>query len=468
MAEKKSKSKELKEKLFLKNEHAINRLKESEVKRIDKFSEGYKRFLNESKTERESVRTALAILKNAGFEEMDYDKKYKPGDKVYTINREKAIVFSIIGEEGLSNGARLAIAHVDSPRLDLKPNPLYETDSIAFFKTHYYGGIKKYQWMAIPLSLHGQVITASGETITVNIGEDKNDPQFCVTDLLPHLAKDQMEKPMRKIFTGEDLNILIGSRPFKSDETSEAVKLNILNILNEKYNIVEEDFLSAELEAVPAFSAVDIGFDRSMVGAYGQDDRVCAYAALMATVDTKPPKNTCITVLIDKEEIGSDGNTGMKSEFVKHFIEDLAEKENLCARHVLAKSKCLSADVNAAFDPNYSSAYEKNNSSHINHGAVITKYTGSGGKSGTSDASAEFMASIRKLLNDHKIIWQIGELGKVDGGGGGTIAKFVANLNLDVVDLGVPVLSMHAPFEVISKIDLYMTYKTIKTFYEKY
>lgn len=467
MSDKKIKSENLSEKLCMKHEHGANRLKESELKKVDKFANGYKKFLDESKTERESVKACLELLKDAGFREFSYEEKYSAGDKIYKINRDKSIIFAIIGKDGLSRGANFAIAHVDSPRLDLKPNPLYESDSIAFFKTHYYGGIKKYQWMATPLSLHGKVITMSRKSIDVNIGEDDGDPQFCVTDLLPHLASEQMEKPMKKAFTGEDLNILVGSRPFKSSKEAESVKLNVLRILNEKYGMIEEDFLSAELEAVPAFKAVDIGFDKSMVGAYGQDDRVCAYAAIMATIDAKVPERTCVTVLTDKEEIGSDGNTGMKSEFFKHFMADLADKEDLHVRHVLDKSRCLSADVNAAFDPNYSSAYEKNNCSHINHGAVITKYTGSGGKSGTSDASAEFMSSIRKLLNENDILWQIGELGKVDGGGGGTIAKFVANLNVDVVDLGVPVLSMHAPFEVVSKIDLFMTYQTIKVFYEK-
>lgn len=399
--------------------------------------------------------------------QFDPDKRYSAGDRIYTINRNKNILLAVIGTEGCKNGVRLAIAHIDSPRLDLKPNPLYEANDLALFKTHYYGGIKKYQWAAIPLALHGTVVLKNGEAIRVCLGEKAGDPCFCVTDLLPHLAQEQMTKTMAKSFTGEDLNVLVGSRPFKDDKEAELVKLNIMRLLNENYGITEADFLSAELELVPAFSARDVGFDRSMIGGYGHDDRVCAYPALMAALHCKAPKNTVVTVLVDKEETGSDGNTGMQSDFMKYFIFDLAKSEGQEGYRVLSKSRCLSADVNAAFDPTYASVFEANNASYINKGVVITKYTGHGGKYGTSDASAEFMAQIRQMLDKEKILWQTGELGKVDLGGGGTIAKYVANLNVDVVDLGVPVLSMHAPFEVVSKTDVYMAYKAFFVFFNE-
>ena len=375
-------------------------------------------------------------------------------------------MLAVIGTDGCKDGVRLAIAHIDSPRLDLKPNPLYEANDLALFKTHYYGGIKKYQWTAVPLALHGTVVLKNGEKISVCVGEKDDEPCFCVTDLLPHLAQEQNAKTMAKGFTGEDLNVLIGSRPFKDDKESELVKLNIMNLLHEQYKITEADFLSAELELVPAYKARDIGFDRSMVGGYGHDDRICAYPALMAAIGCKTPRQTSITVLVDKEETGSDGNTGMQSDYMKYFIFDLAKSEGLEGYWVLSKSKCLSADVNAAFDPTYASVYEANNSCYLNNGVVITKYTGHGGKYDTSDASAEFMAEIRLLLDKENILWQTGELGKVDQGGGGTIAKYVANLNVDVIDLGVPVLSMHSPFEVASKVDLYMAYRAFTSFFE--
>lgn len=456
----------LKEKLFMDKRNGALKISDEKIFEADKFSEGYKNFLNEAKTEREAVFFAEKLAIDKGFKPFDSSKKYNPGDKVYFVNRNKSIVFAIIGKNGTKDGVKMAVAHIDSPRLDLKPNPLYEDNNLALFKTHYYGGIKKYQWTAIPLSLHGIIVKKNGEKINIKIGEDLNDPHFCVTDLLPHLAKDQMSKTMLKGISGEDLNILIGSRPFRSDKGSELVKLNIMKILNEKYGIIESDFLSAELEMVPSFKAVDIGFDRSMIGSYGHDDRVCAYPTLMAILDCNiVPESTVISILTDKEEIGSDGNTGMKSSYFKYFIADLAEADGEKIGHILSKSKCLSADVNAAFDPIYASVFDSYNSCYINSGVVITKYTGSGGKAGTSDASAEFMHEVRSILEKEQILWQTGELGKVDAGGGGTIAKYVANLNVDVVDLGVPVLSMHAPFEVISKIDLKMAYDAIKAFF---
>ena len=455
----------LKEKLLIKNESGAKTLDRSEIEKADEFCIGYMNFLDNAKTEREAVDCAVTAAKARGFTKYDPSAVYVPGDRVYVNNRNKAVMFAVIGNTGTKNGVRLGIAHIDSPRLDLKPNPLYESSNLALFKTHYYGGIKKYQWPTVPLALHGVVALKDGKVIDVYVGDDENDPCFVVTDLLPHLAVDQISKTMTKAFTGEDLNVLIGSRPFRRDNESESVKLNIMNLLYEKYGFTEADFVSAELTMVPAGKARHVGFDRSMIGAYGHDDKVCAYPAIMAAFDTKIPESTVITVLTDREEIGSDGATGMKSTYMADFIADLARADGMELRHVMAKSTCLSADVNAAFDPNYASAFESNNSSYINNGAVITKYTGSGGKYSTSDATAEFMAKIRRILDDNNVLWQTGELGKVDGGGGGTIAKFVANLNADVVDLGVPVLSMHAPFEIVSKIDVYETYRALLAFY---
>lgn len=466
MSEEKSQAAKLKEELFLDRKNGISTLGADEIASADAFCTGYKEFLNCAKTEREAVVTAEQIARKAGFTAFDCDKQYQPGDRVYTVNRGKNIMLAVIGTDGCKDGVRLAIAHIDSPRLDLKPNPLYEANDLALFKTHYYGGIKKYQWTAVPLALHGTVVLKNGEKISVCVGEKEDEPCFCVTDLLPHLAQEQNAKTMAKGFTGEDLNVLIGSRPFKDDKESELVKLNIMKLLHEQYKITEADFLSAELELVPVYKARDIGFDRSMVGGYGHDDRICAYPALMAAIGCKTPRQTSITVLVDKEETGSDGNTGMQSDYMKYFIFDLAKNEGLEGYRVLSKSKCLSADVNAAFDPTYASVYEANNSCYVNNGVVITKYTGHGGKYDTSDASAEFMAEIRLLLDKENILWQTGELGKVDQGGGGTIAKYVANLNVDVIDLGVPVLSMHSPFEVASKVDLYMAYRAFTSFFE--
>ncbi|MGN0499035.1 MAG: aminopeptidase [Acutalibacteraceae bacterium] len=469
MAKSKEKSEAalLKEKLFRDTKKGAGSLSDKEIAAADKFCKKYMKFLDEAKIEREAVNVSKELAEKAGFTEYISGKKYNPGDKVYLTNRGKNIILAVIGKKGCSEGVRLSIAHIDSPRLDLKPNPLYEANDLALFKTHYYGGIKKYQWTAIPLALHGMIVLKSGKKIAVKIGEKDDEPCFCVTDLLPHLAREQMKKPGVEMFTGEDLNVLIGSRPFKDDSESELVKLNIMNLLFNEYGITEDDFLSADLEVVPAQKAREIGFDRSMIGAYGHDDRVCAYPALMAALDCENPEKTAVTMLVDREEIGSEGNTGMKSDFMKYFIFDMAKSEGLDEYKVISQSTCLSADVNAAFDPNYPSVFETNNSSYINKGVVITKYTGSGGKYDTSDASAEFMAEVRALLDGEIVLWQTGELGKVDAGGGGTIAKFVANLNVDVVDLGVPVLSMHAPFEVVSKIDVYMAYRAFLSFFNK-
>lgn len=462
-----NKLQELKDGLFYEPKHAMEIIDGETVKQADEFCEGYKSYLDEAKIERESVEFFVREAEKRGYTEFDNRKKYSAGDKVYYNNRGKSLILCVIGKKSVGEGVKISAAHIDSPRLDLKPNPLYEDTNLALFKTHYYGGIKKYQWTAIPLALHGVVVKANGERVKVRIGEDEGDPQFVVTDLLPHLAQEQMKQTMAEGIKGENLNILIGSRPFSKDEGGEKVKLNIMKILNEKYGIVESDFLSAELEAVPAYKARDIGFDRSLIGAYGHDDKVCAYPAAQAIFSVENPEYTCLTVLTDKEEIGSDGNTGLNSSYMKYFIADLATMQDEEPWRVLSNSECLSADVNAAFDPTYPEVSERMNSSYVNNGVVITKYTGARGKSGTSDASAEYMGKIRKMLNDSGVVWQIGELGRVDAGGGGTVAMYVAALNVDVVDLGVPVLSMHAPFEVVSKLDVYMAYRAFKVFFEQ-
>ena len=458
--------KELKEKLFYQKKNAGIILKDDEIKKCDKFCEEYKNFLNAAKTEREAVNYVIDLIEKNGFVEYKKGMKLKAGDKIYRCNRGKAVILSVIGTESVENGVRICAAHIDSPRLDLKQCPVYEDNELALFKTHYYGGIKKYQWTTIPMSLHGVIVKSDNSKVTVNIGEDENDPVFCITDLLPHLATEQVKRNLANGIKGEELNLLIGSRPFRDDEGSELVKINILKILNEKYGICEADFLSAELEAVPAFKAKDIGFDRSMIGSYGHDDRVCAYTALMAAVKAENLKKTAVVILTDKEETGSDGNTGLQSSYLKFFIEDLAEEFGTNGRTVLSESECLSADVNAAFDPTFPDVLEKRNCCYINYGVAVTKFTGARGKSGTSDASAEFTGRVRNLLDKNNVIWQTGELGKVDMGGGGTVAAYIANLDVDTIDVGVPVLSMHAPYEIVSKIDTYMAYRAFLVFIE--
>ncbi len=464
MDKKKSEAKKLKEKLLINYENSGLTLSHEFMNETDAFCEDYKEFLDKSKTERQAVNTSIAMAKEHGFTEYEKGKKYVAGDKVYYNNRGKALILAVIGEDSLDNGVKICASHIDSPRLDLKQRPLYEEAQLALFKTHYYGGIKKYQWTAMPLSLHGVIMRADGTSVEVNIGEDDNDPVFCVTDLLPHLAQEQMKRTLAEGIKGEELNILIGSRPFKDDEISEKVKLNIINILHEKYGIIEADLLSAELEAVPAFKARDIGFDRSMIGSYGHDDRVCAYTSLMATLECEKPKKTIVTVLADKEETGSDGNTGLKSAFLKYFIADLAEPYGILGRTVLSNSECLSADVNAAFDPTFPDVHEKRNCAYVNYGVVVTKFTGARGKAGTSDASAEFVSRVRNVFDENNIIWQTAELGRVDLGGGGTVAAYIANLDIDVIDVGVPVLSMHSPYEVVAKNDVFMAYKAFDAF----
>ncbi len=464
MSEEKTAADLLKEELFMNPKHAAQILQNDEIEKADQFCDGYKKFLTLCKTEREATAFAEAAAKKAGFAPFKKGVKYKAGDRVYLVNRGKAVILAVFGKKSLSEGVKIIASHIDAPRLDLKPNPLYEDSDLALLKTHYYGGIKKYQWTAIPLSMHGVIILKNGKTLQVTIGEKESEPKFVITDLLPHLGAEQAKRTLSEGIKGEELNILIGSRPFRSDKGSELVKLNVLKLLHDKYGIIEEDFLSAELELVPAFPASDIGLDRSMIGAYGQDDRVCAYPSLMAALECKAPDYTIVTVLTDKEETGSDGNTGLNSSYLKYFIADLAKPEGMEGRDVLSRSECLSADVNAAFDPTFPTVHEKMNASYLNKGIVVTKYTGCKGKSGTSDASAEFMGKVRKTFDDAGIIWQVGELGKVDEGGGGTVAQYVANLDVDVVDVGVAVLSMHSPYEVVAKLDVWMAYKAFKAF----
>ena len=464
MAKEKSEAEKLKEQLFLKRKNAGEELSEQELKKADMYCEGYKDFINTAKTEREAVKAAIELARAKGFREYNVGEKLKAGDKVFYNNRGKAILLAVMGSEPIENGVNIVASHIDSPRLDFKQNPLYENEDFGYFKTHYYGGIKKYQWTAIPLSLHGVIAKADGTEITVNIGEDEKDPVFCVTDLLPHLATEQMKRSANEVVKGEELNILIGSRPFKDDKASEKVKLNLMILLNEKYGITEDDFISAELEAVPAFKASDMGLDRSFIGGYGQDDRVCSYPALTAVLDTTAPKRTAVCVLSDKEEIGSDGNTGLNSSYMEYFIYNLAKPFGVEGYTVLSHSACLSADVNAGFDPSFPDVAEKNNFAFLNRGICLTKYMGARGKSGSSDASAEFISRIRNIFDSHEVIWQTGELGKVDAGGGGTVAMYIANLDVDVLDVGVPILSMHSPYEVAAKTDIYMAYKAYKSF----
>ncbi len=462
-------TKELKERLFNKKENGWLKVNEEKDKIIMNFSNEYIYFLNNGKTERECATFAKKMLDENGFKSICECETLKPGDKVYYINRNKSVYAAVIGSKEVQEGINVVGAHIDSPRLDLKPNPLYEDGGFAYFKTHYYGGIKKYQWTTIPLAIHGVIVKTSGEKINVNIGESDEDPIFTITDLLPHLAQEQMERKLKEGVKGEDLNLLIGSRPYNDKEIDEKVKLNILNILNNKYGITEADFLSAELELVPAFKARSLGFDSSMVAGYGQDDRVCAYTAIRGLLDTHSPEKTAVMILSDKEEIGSVGNTGMESLVFDYFISEILNKtgENKpdLIRKVFCNSRMLSSDVDAGFDPIYASVSDTKNAGYLGKGIAVVKYTGARGKSGASDANAEFVAEIRRMLDDNKIDYQLTELGKVDVGGGGTIAYILANKGVDVIDCGVPVLSMHAPYEVTSKYDVYCAYEAYKVFW---
>lgn len=449
---------EIRDELFYKQKNGYDTMSTQQRIDMEDYCRGYMAFLNEARTEREAVKIAIEMAEDKGFVEYVDGMKLSPGDKVYCNNRSKALMLAVIGRKSLEEGCVIAGAHVDSPRIDLKQNPLYESDELAYFKTHYYGGIKKYQWVTIPLELHGVVALKNGETIDVSIGHDPSDPQFVITDLLPHLGKEQMRKTMEEGITGEGLNILIGSIPY-ADEGSDRVKLAVMSILNDRYGIVEEDFLSAELTAVPAFEVREIGLDRSLIGGYGHDDRVCAYAELKAILDLdEAPEKTAVCILADKEETGSDGVSGMQSSAFECFMEELCAGQNVPLRRCFKNSFCLSADVTAAFDPNFPEVSEKRNDAKLNYGMGICKFTGARGKSGTSDASAEIVGYLRRIFADAGVVWQMSELGKVDQGGGGTIAKYMANRNIDTIDAGVPVMSMHAPFEVVAKFDCFMTY----------
>ena len=465
---------ELKKKLFRNQKTGWEEISEEEKQEIEKISKSYMDFLNRAKTEREFIKEAKKLADENGYRDIMEFETLKTGDKVYFINRKKSMYLAVIGENSIENdGLHIIGSHVDSPRLDLKPNPLYEDGGLAYFKTHYYGGIKKYQWTTIPLSMHGVIVKTNGDTIEINIGEDEKDPIFTITDLLPHLAQEQMEKKLKNGIDGEDLSLLIGSIPLKDGDKKipEGVKLNILNILNKKYGIIEQDLASAEIELVPAFKARTMGLDESMVAAYGQDDKICAYTSLHAMMELERVKNTAVCILSDKEEIGSMGNTGMESHMFDFFISEILNKLGINKPNLLDKvfcfSKMLSSDVDAGFDPLYASVSDKTNAGFMGKGISLNKYTGSRGKSGASDANAEYVAWIRNILEKHNIRYQVAELGKVDIGGGGTIAYIIANKGADVIDCGVPVLSMHAPYEVTSKFDIYSAYKAYKAFWNE-
>ena len=457
---------QLRKALTYQRKNGYDCLQPGELEAIDVYCEAYKQYLDAGKTERECVDRTVAMAEAAGFRPFKRGMEAKPGDKYYYVNRDRAIMLAVIGKKSLAEGAAIGAAHIDSPRLDLKPNPLYESDELAFFKTHYYGGIRKYQWLAIPLELHGVIALKNGENVRVSVGNGEGDPLFTIDDLLPHLGAGQAGKTVAEFVPAENLNILVGSRPLADDDGADRVKIAVLELLNRKYGIVEEDFISAELMAVPAYNARDIGFDRSMIGAYGHDDRVCGYAALAALLELDVPQRTAVCMLADKEEIGSEGVSGMKSACFDTFMEDLCEAQNVPLRACYEKSFCLSADVTAAYDPNFAEVYEKRNSALVNYGMGLCKYTGARGKSGASDASAEVVAYARRIFDEANVVWQMAELGKVDAGGGGTVAAYMAERNIDTLDAGVPVLSMHAPYETVGKLDCYMTYKGMKAIFE--
>ena len=455
--------------LVYKKKTAFEREDEATLAAMKEYASAYAEWLDASKTEREAVENIIDRLSAEGFSEYDPSKKLKAGDKFYVNNRKKCVIAAVVGSGDISeDGIRISAAHIDSPRLDLKPLPVFEKDGVGYFKTHYYGGVRKYQWTTIPLALHGVVVKKDGSTVKVTVGEEPGDPQFCISDLLPHLSADQDKKPLETAFSGEGLNVMICSSPaFDGGEPvdHDPVKIRVLSILNEKYGITEEDFLSADICAVPAAKAVDIGFDRWLIGSYGHDDRVCAYPCLTALLDHKDaPRRTIMTIFADKEEVGSDGPTGMKGKLFSDLVDKISRDLGADPAVVRAHSACLSADVTAAYDPNYPEVYEKMNSSIIHCGVGLAKYTGRRGKSSTNDAGAEFSAKIRAILDKAGVVLQMAELGRVDQGGGGTVAMFISTLNIDTIDIGVPVISMHAPFEVISKADLYETYKAVSAF----
>ncbi len=456
---------ELRNSLLADPQNGYVRLTPAQREEMEAHARGYAAFIDACKTEREAVAWTVERLQAHGFVELTPGMELKAGDRVYRSNRGKALMMAVIGSEHLNNGARICAAHIDSPRLDIKPNPLYEDSGLAYLKTHYYGGIKKYQWVTVPLALHGVICRADGTTVTVTIGEDASDPILMITDLLPHLAGDQMAKTAATAVTGEQLSVLLGSEPLEG-EGSDLVKLHVMKLLNEKYGIVEADFLSAELCIVPAMKCREAGLDRSLLAAYGHDDRVCAYNGIVPLLELGTPKHTAVCLLADKEEIGSVGISGMESFAFETFMHDLCHSTKASVYRCLENSFCLSADVSNAFDPNFAETCDKRNNSALNMGVAIFKYTGSRGKGGASDASAEAMGQIRRILDNAGVLWQVGELGKVDQGGGGTVAAIMANRNIVTVDAGVPVLSMHAPTELISKLDCYMSMLACKAVYE--
>ena len=467
----KTDGKELKERLFTNKKDGWENLSDEELKAIFQYADEYMYYLNNSKTEKEIVQNSKEILIKNGFVDISEKESLNPGDKVFYVNRGRCLYAAVIGTDNLENGFKVVAAHGDSPRIDLKQNPLYEDNGLGMLKTHYYGGIKKYQWTNIPLSIHGTVIKTDGEKVNICIGEKEEDPIFTISDLLPHLAGEQMERKLKEGVQGEELNVLVGSIPYEAEDVSERVKLNILRLLNERYGIKEVDFVSSEIELVPAFKAKSMGFDYSLIAGYGQDDKVCCYSALRAIIDTANPRKTAMCVITDKEEVGFNGVTGMETRVFDAFALELLEKTGNTKASSLDKAfsntQAISADVDAAYNPNFPNAFERNNSAYFGRGMSLVKYTGARGKSGASDANAEFVAEVRNMLEKNRIPYQLTELGKVDIGGGGTIAYILANKGVDVIDCGVPVLSMHAPYEVTSKYDVYSAYKTYKAFWKE-
>ena len=455
----------LREKLLSANKNGYDRISDSDLTAMEAYCTAYKTYLDRGKTERECAANTVALAEKHGFVPYRRGMALKAGSKVYVLNRGKSVMLAVIGKESLAGGARIIAAHIDSPRLDLKPNPLYEEGEMAYGKTHYYGGIRKYQWVAIPLQMRGVVALKNGETLRVVLGEG-DEPQYVINDLLPHLGAEQGKKPLNEAIPAENLNVLLGSRPLGDEEDKDRFKMQIMKRLHDKYGITEEDLISAELEVVPTMHATDIGLDASLIVAYGHDDRVCAIAALQGLLDCEAPAKTAVCVLADKEEIGSMGVTGMQSAAFDTFMQDLCEGQGVALRECFENSFCLSSDVTAAFDPNFTDVFDKRNVARINHGVGLCKYTGARGKSGSSDADAETVAFLRRVFDEADVIWQMSELGKVDAGGGGTVAQYMANRNIATLDAGVPVLSMHAPFETVAKLDCFMTYKGCKAVYE--
>ena len=455
---------ELRESLLMASKNGYARISPEEREDMNAYCRRYMDFMDACKTEREATAWAVREAEKRGFKPFTPGMEAKPGDKIYYNNRNKSIALAVIGTESLAKGANICAAHVDSPRLDVKPNPLYEDSQIAYFKTHYYGGVKKYQWPTVPLALHGVVYRKDGSVVTVTIGEDDNDPVLMISDLLIHLAGDQMQKPLAKGIEGEQLNVILGTEPLDG-EGADLVKLNIMQLLHEKYGLIEEDFLSAELTVLPAGKCREVGLDRSLLAAYGHDDRVCAYAELDSLFAIENPAKTAVCILADREEVGSMGISGMQSHYFEHFMGTLCDAQNVKLEDCFANAFCLSADVTNAFDPNFAETCDKRNNAQLNYGVALSKYTGSRGKSGASDASAEAMGHVRTALDNAGVIWQIGILGKVDQGGGGTVAAYMANRNIVTVDAGVPVISMHAPMELVSKLDCYETMRACKAIY---